>query len=58
MFKKTLNRVCEVRLQIGYKKDDVLLKQQHNLEYGDTKPGQLRYWLVKKYFLYACNQKT
>ena len=30
----------------------------HNLEYGDTKSGQLEDWLVKKIFLYACNQKS
>ena len=30
----------------------------HNLEYGDTKSGQLRYWLVKKILFYMHAIKT
>ena len=30
----------------------------HNLEYGDTKSGQLRYWLVKKNIFYMHAIKT
>ena len=29
----------------------------HNLEYGDTKSGQLRYWLVNKIFFICMQSK-
>ena len=44
-------------VQIVFAGVDINRGLNHNLEYGDTKSGQLRYWLVKKIFFICMQSK-